>query len=77
MNAFQLLLFCCTLLQYVLNPTFQAELISKLDTNPKMSRAYDGTTYLPGLRNIFYSYITVILCCFVWRSLKKTGLYNF
>ncbi|CAE1313444.1 USP39 [Acanthosepion pharaonis] len=34
---------------YVLNPTFDNEHISKLDANPKLSRAYDGTTYLPGI----------------------------
>lgn len=35
--------------QYVLNPTFTPEHISLLDKNPKVSRAYDGTTYLPGM----------------------------
>lgn len=35
---------------YVLNPTFTMQNIRKLDTNlNKMSRAYDGTTYLPGI----------------------------
>ncbi|KAK7111213.1 ubiquitin carboxyl-terminal hydrolase 39-like isoform X2 [Littorina saxatilis] len=34
---------------YVLNPTFERSLIARLDSNPKMSRAYDGTTYLPGI----------------------------
>ncbi|GFO38105.1 U4/u6.u5 tri-snrnp-associated protein 2 [Plakobranchus ocellatus] len=34
---------------YVLNPTFSDIMIKKLDKNPKLSRAYDGTTYLPGI----------------------------
>lgn len=34
---------------YVLKPTFAPEDISKLDRNEKMSRAYDGTTYMPGI----------------------------
>ncbi|CAL1542817.1 unnamed protein product [Lymnaea stagnalis] len=34
---------------YVLNPTFSDTMIRKLDKNPKLSRAYDGTTYLPGI----------------------------
>ncbi|XP_046558519.1 U4/U6.U5 tri-snRNP-associated protein 2-like isoform X2 [Haliotis rubra] len=34
---------------YVLNPTFTDLNIKRLDKNPKMSRAYDGTTYLPGI----------------------------
>ena len=40
----------CTvfLFQYVLNPTFRSKHIENLDRNPKLSRAYDGTTYLPG-----------------------------
>lgn len=35
--------------QYVLNPTFTSKLISTLDSSAKLSRAYDGTTYLPGI----------------------------
>ncbi len=35
-------------LQYVLNPTFGKELISQQDIHAKMSRAFDGTKYLPG-----------------------------
>ncbi|KAH3863462.1 U4/U6.U5 tri-snRNP-associated protein 2-like [Dreissena polymorpha] len=34
---------------YVLNPTFTTNLISQFDGTSKMSRAYDGTTYLPGI----------------------------
>jgi len=34
---------------YVLNPTFDDVMIRKLDKNPKLSRAYDSTTYLPGI----------------------------
>ncbi|KAL5018953.1 hypothetical protein ScPMuIL_004675 [Solemya velum] len=34
---------------YVLNPTFDTGHIQKLDNNPKLSRAYDNTTYLPGI----------------------------
>ena len=36
------------LLQYVLKPTFSKDLIEKFDTNGDMSRAFDGTLYLPG-----------------------------
>ena len=32
----------------MLNPAFATEHISHLDASSKMSRAYDGTTYLPG-----------------------------
>lgn len=35
--------------KYVLNPTFTNEQIKNLDKNSKMSRAYDGTLYLPGI----------------------------
>ncbi|XP_013382740.1 U4/U6.U5 tri-snRNP-associated protein 2-like [Lingula anatina] len=34
---------------YVLNPTFKPDQIVAMDTTSKMSRAYDGTTYLPGI----------------------------
>lgn len=34
---------------YVLNPTFRNEHIASLDSSSKLSRAYDGTTYLPGI----------------------------
>uniref|UniRef100_A0A8B9R922 Ubiquitin carboxyl-terminal hydrolase 39 n=1 Tax=Anas platyrhynchos TaxID=8839 RepID=A0A8B9R922_ANAPL len=34
---------------YVLKPTFTAQHISNLDKQAKLSRAYDGTTYLPGI----------------------------
>ena len=34
--------------QYVLNPAFASEHIGNLDKSTKLSRAYDGTTYLPG-----------------------------
>ncbi|XP_060573460.1 ubiquitin carboxyl-terminal hydrolase 39-like [Ruditapes philippinarum] len=34
---------------YVLNPTFSTRHIQTLDKSAKMSRAYDGTTYLPGI----------------------------
>ncbi|XP_050390998.1 U4/U6.U5 tri-snRNP-associated protein 2 [Patella vulgata] len=34
---------------YVLNPTFTARDIKRLDITAKMSRAYDNTTYLPGI----------------------------
>jgi len=36
-------------IKYVLNPTFKTEQIRVLDNNLKMSRAYDGTLYLPGI----------------------------
>ncbi|NXX61903.1 SNUT2 protein, partial [Scopus umbretta] len=35
--------------QYVLKPTFTAQQITNLDKQAKLSRAYDGTTYLPGI----------------------------
>lgn len=38
-----------SLFQYVLNPTFSNEHIASLDSSSKLSRAYDGTTYLPGM----------------------------
>ncbi|KAG8141120.1 hypothetical protein E2320_006791 [Naja naja] len=34
---------------YVLKPTFAKQHISNLDRQAKLSRAYDGTTYLPGI----------------------------
>uniref|UniRef100_A0A8C3L7R5 Ubiquitin carboxyl-terminal hydrolase 39 n=1 Tax=Chrysolophus pictus TaxID=9089 RepID=A0A8C3L7R5_CHRPC len=34
---------------YVLKPTFTTQQISNLDKQAKLSRAYDGTTYLPGI----------------------------
>ncbi|OWF42399.1 U4/U6.U5 tri-snRNP-associated protein 2-like [Mizuhopecten yessoensis] len=34
---------------YVLNPTFTIDHIKKLDFTNKLSRAYDGTTYNPGI----------------------------
>ncbi|XP_059473483.1 U4/U6.U5 tri-snRNP-associated protein 2 [Neocloeon triangulifer] len=36
-------------IKYVLNPTFDTELIKNLDTSSKLSRAIDGTMYLPGI----------------------------
>lgn len=43
-----LLLFSQTL-QYVLKPTFTRQHISNLDKQGRLYRAYDGTTYLPGI----------------------------
>ena len=37
------------LFQYVLNPTFETSQIKELDVVSAMSRAFDGTTYLPGI----------------------------
>uniref|UniRef100_A0A8B9PHB5 Ubiquitin carboxyl-terminal hydrolase 39 n=1 Tax=Apteryx owenii TaxID=8824 RepID=A0A8B9PHB5_APTOW len=34
---------------YVLKPTFTKQQITNLDKQAKLSRAYDGTTYLPGI----------------------------
>ncbi|CAH1794320.1 unnamed protein product [Owenia fusiformis] len=34
---------------YVLNPTYTKKFIVQLDRNPKMSRAFDKSTYLPGI----------------------------
>ncbi|NXN09551.1 SNUT2 protein, partial [Indicator maculatus] len=34
---------------YVLKPTFTTQQIANLDKQAKLSRAYDGTTYLPGI----------------------------
>uniref|UniRef100_A0A1B6DHZ2 Ubiquitin carboxyl-terminal hydrolase 39 n=1 Tax=Clastoptera arizonana TaxID=38151 RepID=A0A1B6DHZ2_9HEMI len=36
-------------IKYVLNPTFTSEQIRQLDTSDKLSRAIDGTLYLPGI----------------------------
>ncbi|KAI3435999.1 hypothetical protein D9Q98_002056 [Chlorella vulgaris] len=36
-------------IQYVLNPTFTAEEVSKLDTAVRWARALDGSEYMPGL----------------------------
>jgi U4/U6.U5 tri-snRNP-associated protein 2 len=36
-------------IKYVLNPTFDKELIKNLDLSSKLSRAIDGTMYLPGI----------------------------
>ena len=38
--------------QYVLNPAFVSEHIGNLDKSTKLSRAYDGTTYLPGRSHV-------------------------
>ncbi|XP_049885768.1 U4/U6.U5 tri-snRNP-associated protein 2 [Pectinophora gossypiella] len=54
-------------IKYVLNPIFTSEQIRQLDTNTKMSRAIDGTMYMPGivgLNNIKANdYCNVILQC--------------
>ena len=43
-------LFCTFFFfQYVLNPTFTKDDITHLDRSAKLSRAFDGTTYLPGI----------------------------
>ncbi|XP_067008318.1 ubiquitin carboxyl-terminal hydrolase 39 [Anabrus simplex] len=36
-------------IKYVLNPTFTSEQIRSMDTSDKLSRAIDGTMYLPGI----------------------------
>lgn len=36
-------------IKYVLNPTFTKEHITLLDSTDKLSRAIDGTLYLPGI----------------------------
>ncbi|XP_039276651.1 U4/U6.U5 tri-snRNP-associated protein 2 isoform X1 [Nilaparvata lugens] len=36
-------------IKYVLNPTFTSEHIKQLDSSNKLSRAIDGTLYLPGI----------------------------
>jgi len=35
-------------IKYVLNPTFTTEAIARLDSQESVSRAYDGSNYLPG-----------------------------
>lgn len=40
---------CQYLPQYVLKPTFTKQHIAGLDKQGKLYRAYDGTTYLPGI----------------------------
>lgn len=72
---FQILFFVCNVLtllflQYVLKPTFTKQHIAGLDKQGKLYRAYDGTTYLPGivgLNNIKANdYANVVLQ--VWLS---------
>ena len=53
--------------QYVLNPTFTEDDITQLDRSAKLSRAFDGTTYLPGiifisicLKDIFFFIINIL-----------------
>lgn len=41
--------FVWLFLQYVLKPTFTKQHIAGLDKQGKLYRAYDGTTYLPGI----------------------------
>jgi len=36
-------------IKYVLKPTYSLEYIKKIDQNIRMSRAFDGTTYYPGI----------------------------
>lgn len=52
-------------IKYVLKPTFTKDLVAKLDSSGDMSRAFDGTLYLPGivgLNNIKANdYLNVIL----------------
>lgn len=36
-------------IKYVLNPIFTPDQIKQLDMNTKMSRAIDGTMYMPGI----------------------------
>ena len=36
-------------IKYVLNPTFTSEQIGSMDSSDKLSRAIDGTMYLPGI----------------------------
>uniref|UniRef100_A0A915ER39 ubiquitinyl hydrolase 1 n=1 Tax=Ditylenchus dipsaci TaxID=166011 RepID=A0A915ER39_9BILA len=36
-------------IKYVLKPTYTVEHIKKIDQNAKMARAFDGTTYYPGI----------------------------
>ncbi|XP_077285561.1 ubiquitin specific protease 39 [Arctopsyche grandis] len=54
-------------IKYVLNPTFTIKQINSLDTDTKLSRAIDGTMYMPGilgLNNIKANdYCNVILQC--------------
>ncbi|KOB61183.1 U4/U6.U5 tri-snRNP-associated protein 2, partial [Operophtera brumata] len=54
-------------IKYVLNPIFDEEQIAQMDSNTKMSRAADGSMYMPGivgLNNIKANdYCNVILQC--------------
>lgn len=36
-------------IKYLLNPTFTVEQIQRIDTNTKLSRSIEGSTYLPGV----------------------------
>lgn len=57
--------------QYVLKPTFTKKHIANLDKQGKLYRAYDGTTYLPGivgLNNIKANdYANVVLQVIAWK----------
>ncbi|XP_031558310.1 U4/U6.U5 tri-snRNP-associated protein 2-like [Actinia tenebrosa] len=57
-------------IKYVLNPTFTEEDIKQMDSSAKLSRAFDGTTYLPGivgLNNIKANdYLNVVLQAFAF-----------
>lgn len=56
-------------IKYVLNPTFTEEHIKNLDSSSKLSRAIDGSLYMPGivgLNNIKANdYCNVVLQVFV------------
>ena len=56
--------------QYVLKPVFTNELIGKLDSSGDMSRAFDGTLYLPGTVIIK---IVFLLLHFCYRSVPCQG----
>ncbi|XP_020745103.1 ubiquitin carboxyl-terminal hydrolase 39 isoform X4 [Odocoileus virginianus] len=49
-TSMHMLVWCvASIFKYVLKPTFTKQQIANLDKQAKLSRAYDGTTYLPGI----------------------------
>lgn len=60
-----------SLFQYVLNPTFRNEHIASLDSSSKLSRAYDGTTYLPGMSLISILNAQQFKNKFMWKETKS------
>ena len=61
--------------QYVLNPTFAKDEILQLDKSAKVSRAFDGTMYLPGWymkTNLLFVKRSCTKFCDLWNE-KSEG----